>query len=98
MSSIHIPNNIETSMAMVEDIDTKRKGDDVNAWTNSAEGRSDRAAEKINLNSDGQQTARMHATHTDQPGQQDLAESEKSEVLQTPSPPFSPMKKGMNLT
>jgi hypothetical protein len=51
MSSIHIPNNIETSMA--EDINTKRKLDDVNAWTHSAEGRSERAAEKINLNSDG---------------------------------------------
>jgi len=67
MSSIHIPNNIETSMA--EDINTKRKLDDVNAWTNSAEGRSDRAAdnnnEKINLNSDGQQTARMYATQTE---------------------------------
>jgi hypothetical protein len=63
MSSIHIPNNIETSMA--EDIDTKRKVDDVNAWTNSAEGRSDKAADKINLNSDGQQTARMYATHTE---------------------------------
>lgn len=54
---------------MAEDINTKRKLDDVNAWTNSAEGRSDRAAdnnnEKINLNSDGQQTARMYATQTE---------------------------------
>ena len=60
MSSIHIPNNIENSME--EDINTKRKLDDVNAWTNSAEGRSEKAAEKINLNSDGQNTGRLYAT------------------------------------
>lgn len=47
---------------MEEDINTKRKLDDVNAWTNSAEGRSEKAAEKINLNSDGQNTGRLYAT------------------------------------
>ena len=47
---------------MEEDINTKRKVDDVNAWTNSGEGRSERAAEKINHNSDGQNTGRLYVT------------------------------------